>query len=105
MDNNPFDFKAIACKVYSVLTEVSETRDDDRLLLAHIWIKEVGNEKGNLKEFFEQFLSGKLSNPETVTRIRRKLQEQHTSLRGEKWEIRHNMEGEVCQQLTFFDKW
>lgn len=96
-----FDLQAIACKVYSVLTDTPSSRDDDRILLTEIWTKELDKSK----EFLAEFLSGALSNPETITRIRRKLQEQHTQLRGDKWEVRHKMEGAFCQQLTFFDKW
>lgn len=98
-----FDFQAVACKVYSVLTDFPRSRDDDRLLLTTIWLKEMKDLEN--PDFLYHFVSGSLSNPETITRIRRKLQEQHPCLRGEKWEIRHQMEGAVCQQLTFFDKW
>lgn len=101
--SQPFDLQAIACKVYSILTDLPDSRDDDRILLSNIWLKE--SEGLDNKDFFHHFLKGNLSNPETITRIRRKLQEQHVQLRGEKWDVRHNLEGAFCQQLTFFDKW
>jgi len=97
--SSPFDLQAVACKVYSVLTDLPESRDDDRVLLSTIWTKELGHSK----DFFCEFLGGKLSHPETITRIRRKIQEKHEKLRGDKWESRHQMEGVMCQQLTFFD--
>jgi hypothetical protein len=101
--NHPFDLQAVACKVYAILTDHPLSRDDDRVLLANIWMKEIeGIER---KDFLSHFLKGDLSNPETITRVRRKLQEKHVKLRGEKWEGRHKMEGAVCQQLTFFDLW
>lgn len=100
-----FDLQAVACKVYSVLTDFPESRDDDKVLLSNIWVRELVDQAGNIKDFFTEFLSGRLSNPESVTRVRRKLQEQHEKLRGEKWDARHKMEGAVCQQLTFFDNW
>lgn len=105
MNSQPFDLQAVACKVYSALTDFPESRDDDKVLLSTIWVRELGDKESNIKDFFTEFLSGHLSNPETITRVRRKLQEKHEKLRGEKWEIRHKMEGAVCQQLTFFDNW
>ena len=57
----------------------------------------------DISEFLAELLEGKISFPDTVTRVRRKLQEKHKILRGEKWDVRHNLEGAFCQQLTFFD--
>lgn len=101
---NDFNFQEAACKVYSVLLESSSSRDSDRILLSKIWKHEL-EQTENDKSFVEMFENGILSNPETICRMRRKLQEVHPSLRGEKWEARHNVEGSICQQLTFFDRW
>ncbi len=98
-----FDLKAVGCKVFSVLTDIPECRDDDKLLLAQIWQRET--QASSVGDFFAELMSGKLSHAETITRMRRKLQEKHSSLRGEAWEVRHNMEGAMCTQLTFFDLW
>ena len=101
MDN--FDFQQVACKVYAILTDHPETRDDDRKLLVKIWAKETQSiDVGGL---FKEILDGKLSHSESICRMRRKLQERHPALRGEKWDVRHSMEGPVCGQLDFFDKW
>lgn len=100
---NEFNLQEIACKVYSTLTDVPATRDDDKLLLIEIWSKE--SQSKNLEDFFVELKEGTISFPDTVTRIRRKLQEKHKSLRGDKWDVRHQVEGAVCQQLTFFDRW
>ena len=99
--SQPFDLQAIACKVYSVLTENPEARDDDKILLVEIWSKE--SKAKDISEFLAELLEGKISFPDAVTRVRRKLQEKHKILRGEKWDVRHNLEGAFCQQLTFFD--
>jgi hypothetical protein len=95
------DFRNAAHKVFFLLKHSEECRDDDRILLSSIWKNELGEESNVLKSLEE----GKISNPETITRIRRKLQEKYPDLRGAKWSIRHQMEGAVCQQLTFFDTW
>ncbi len=99
----PFDLQAVACKVYSILTDNPATRDDDKLLLIEIWSKE--SQAKDVAGLFLELLEGNISFPDTLTRMRRKIQEKHPALRGEKWDVRHNMEGAICSQLTFFDKW
>lgn len=101
---NDFNFQEAACKVYSILLKTPNSRDSDRILLSKIWSNEI-EQLGEGKSFIEMFEAGLLSNPETICRMRRKLQEVQPCLRGEKWDSRHNMEGSVCQQLTFFDRW
>ena len=101
--NLDHDLKLVACKVVSILLDQPACRDNDRLLLAEIWRREI--EETPFKNFFEALVEGSVSNPESITRMRRKLQEMHPNLRGEKWDVRHQMEGAYCQQLTFFDKW
>jgi len=101
---NDFNFQEVACKIYSILIELPATRDSDRMLLSTIWNKEL-EELNKSHDFLVLFEKGMLSNPETVCRMRRKLQEEHPCLRGEKWEARHNIEGAICQQLTFFNRW
>ncbi len=98
-----FDLRAVACKVFSLLTSIPAVRDDDKLLLKEVWIRET--KAKTIDGFFDELIEGDLSHPESIRRMRQKIQERHPSLRGEKWEVRHNMEGAICQQLTFFDKW
>lgn len=97
------DLQNVACKVYSILTDYPLTRDDDKLLLIEIWSKE--SQAKDIAGLFNELLEGTLSHFESIRRMRQKIQEKHPSLRGEKWEIRHKMEGAICQQLTFFDIW
>jgi len=51
-----FDLQAIACKVYSTLTDIPATRDDDKLLLVEIWSKE--SRANNIADFFNELLGG-----------------------------------------------
>lgn len=97
------DLQQTGYKVFSVLTDMPATRDDDRLLLVEIWTRETHAKE--LTEFMNELLGGSLSHPESVRRMRQKIQEKHPSLRGEKYDARHGMEAVVCQQLTFFDCW
>ena len=98
-----YDLKLVACKVFSLLTDEPETRDDDRLLMALIWKKETA--ATTAEALFKELIEGKLSHSESVCRMRRKIQEKHPNLRGKTWDVRHKMEGAICQQLTFFDRW
>lgn len=98
-----FSLKDVACKVYSLLVEDKECRDDDRKLLVEIWRKEAASL--DIEGFFKELVEGRVSHPESVRRMRQKLQEKHTCLRGDKWDVRHNMESVFCNQLTFFDIW
>lgn len=97
------DLQQAGYKVFSLLTDNPATRDNDMLLLQQIWLKE--SKALNLEEFMVELANGNLSNAESITRMRRKIQEKHPALRGEKYDSRHGMEAVVCQQLTFFDCW
>lgn len=92
-----FNLKELANKVHTVLLEEPGTRDDDRLLLIEIWIRDSAPHR--TFDFFRELLNGKIAFPDTVTRIRRRLQEKHEDLRGEKWKSRHHKEKDVCSQL------
>jgi hypothetical protein len=99
----PFDLSSIGPKVSSILKQNIQARDDDKILVYEIWSLE--SKAITLTEFFQEFLSGKLSHFESIRRIRQKLQEMNPDLRGKKWSIRHRMEAVICQQLNFFHLW
>lgn len=96
-----FDLKLVACKVFSILTENPAARDDDKLLLAQIWRKET--QANTFHEFLNDLIQGKLSHFESIRRMRQRIQSTHPSLRGEKWHIRHKLEGEFIKQLDIFE--
>lgn len=98
-----FDLQQVAVKVFSLLTDNLKCRDDDRLLLVEIWTREKKSK--DLDGFFQELLDGSISHPESIRRMRQKLQEKHPSLRGDRYDARHGMEASICEQLTFFDLW
>ena len=61
------DFERVAVKVYSLLTENAECRDDDRLLMAEIWRRETG--AISVMEFFDEFMGSRISHPESIRRM------------------------------------
>jgi|SRR6185312_13368232 len=96
--SQPFNLSEIADKVESVLINTPESRDDDRLLLAAVWLKEQHEMEDN-RGFFVEFVDRRLSNPESITRARRKLQQNNPMLRGERWEDRHDLEPVIVSEL------
>jgi hypothetical protein len=66
------------------LEKSARCRDDDRYLIAMIWHFEVCSvSELSAIEFIKSFGTYDIiSHPDTITRIRRKLQEEHPSLRG-----------------------
>lgn len=99
------NFLACAWKVKPILESMPETRDDDRKLIAEVWRREINVLNKQERDAISLLDEHQLENPETITRVRRKLQETNTSLRGKKWDARHNMEAFACQQLNFFESW
>lgn len=101
------NFIETAWKVKPILEAIPESRDSDRFLIAEVWRREIssfpeGLDKNDVLGLLQY---GMIENPETITRIRRKLQETNESLRGAKYESRHRIEADTCRQLSFFNIW
>ena len=73
--------KALKPRVIKLLTDIPRLRDSDRKLIATIWHNES---KGlDIKfTFLQNYANGMYSSSESITRARRKAQEQHPELRG-----------------------
>lgn len=89
--------------VVKLLTEDVATRDDDNLLIVETWKHQGLGEKASIDALLTKLQKGELSPPETITRVRRKLQEKHKNLRGHTYYIRKNLEQEAKNQLKMFD--
>ena len=95
-------------EIMAMLEMYQPYRDDDMKLLADIWSNEVENITG--KESHElqaidllgYLYKGLLTSPETIIRVRRKVQEQYPELRGEKWKARHRAQESVKEELRNF---
>lgn len=96
---NHFDFKRVAVSVYGTLIENPKCRDDDRQLMATIWKKET--KAKTFDEFISELLGGELTNFESASRMRRKIQERNKDLRGDNYENRKKMAKVVAHQMTF----
>jgi hypothetical protein len=80
-------------EVEKLLKENPTLRDDDRKLILQVWtIQHPDLLRMQGMNLIELFLNGQLATPETIRRTRQKLQQHNTSLRGETYKYRHNVE-------------
>jgi hypothetical protein len=88
-------------KVKKILIEKPATRDCDRLLTATIWFNEAKDKTAvwHLYAFFRNYVDGKLTLADSITRARRKLQEDHIELRGNNWYKRKLKAEDVRQEI------
>ena len=94
-------------KLFSVIDEVERfltkypvLRDDDEKLMANIWNLHIGNlEDIDGKEVLSMLASHELPSYESISRCRRKLQEECPNLRGEKWYERHKRADNIRREI------
>jgi hypothetical protein len=94
-------------RLMEIMKAIPETKDNDQLLLANVWLKELATAKIDAKkmsafDFILQFSKDKWTNSESVTRCRRKIQEEMPQFRGKSWKSRHDNEGNVINDLNKF---
>ena len=88
--------------VKTMLQENQRLRDSDEKLMANIWYKFIGEDKiMNLTaiNLLQKLSDGTLPSYESISRCRRKIQEEIPDLRGEKWKERHDAEEAVIKEL------
>lgn len=83
----------IAPRVKTALQTYPKMRDNDNLLIAHLWAMEMRGKEQNpqftaTRAFFVDFSEGKYSSPEAIRRARQKIQEQRPELRGTSYQER-----------------
>ncbi len=87
--------KNIKAKVKGLLINMPHLRDCDNKLIANIWHSQLGKEKAKeytAFDFLASFSNGNLINPESIRRIRQKIQEQNIDLRGKSYKHRQKKE-------------
>jgi hypothetical protein len=77
-------------KVEELLRSRPHLRDDDNKLIANIWYNEVADIHISALDFLGIFAEGGLTSPESITRMRRKIQESDPRYRGENYVARHS---------------
>ena len=87
-------------KVTRLLRDKSTLRDNDRRLTCNIWWKSVSNpELLMFEDFIKLYIKGNIPESDSITRCRRKVQEENEELRGESWDLRHGLEDVVKEEL------
>lgn len=79
--------KKTKVRVRKLLVEKPYLRDDDNKLISYILMEDAGGIEAlrsmSALDFLTTFSKGKFTSPESVRRMRAKLQEQEVELRGE----------------------
>jgi hypothetical protein len=84
--------------VKEALTHNPYTRDSDHKLVAWIWYSEIADEiQSNVISLLN---IGRLTNWESIARMRRKLQEENKDLRGSTWKERHIKSQEIAHEKS-----
>lgn len=89
--------------IKGVLENYPHLRNDDLKLIANIWFNEAksaGLEINQVKAFLQLFSEGKLSHPETITRCRRKVQEENPHLQGQSYKGRKKKEQTIRETIN-----
>jgi len=95
--------KDVKSKVEELLKNNPNTRDSDNLLVATYYFYEEGGKEAlqnkTAYEFLKNMSSGKLTSFESISRARRKIQEQNPYLRGKNYKERQEMSEEVRENI------
>lgn len=95
------EMKGIKPKVDKLLGSYPHLRDDDNKLIATIWRSEVNNiEDISGIKMLKIFAEGSLTSPESIRRMRQKLQEENENYRGENYAKRHKEKDNIKQNIN-----
>jgi hypothetical protein len=94
-------------EVEILLKKHKHLRDDDNKLWANVCFKHCKKlgfkpHEQTAMEFLALLSSGSLPSFESISRCRRKLQEQHPQLRGDKYQERQGEQKKVIEQIKAF---
>ncbi len=92
--------KGMLNKVEYALENYPQTRDNDSILIGHIFNSEVEIKRVSAFHLLDLMSKGVLPPVESITRARRKLQQLHPHLRGTSHKSRKNAAKEVKEEIT-----
>ena len=92
--------KYLSRLVKQILIKDASCRDDLMKTLKEVHDRELSLWSYSKSEYYDAFFSEKLSNPETVGRLWRLLQEKFPELRGEQWEERQIRAGLISREAA-----
>lgn len=94
--------KSLKAKVTQLLINKESNRDSDNKLIANIWHSQIGGAniaKMSAMELLILVSEGKLSSPESIRRVRQKVQEMNLNLRGKSYKMRKEHAAEVRKEI------
>ncbi len=99
--------KTLLKTIRTILNDEPETRDNERLLHCNVWWNEIKElyptqAQAACQDFLRIYNDGRLTSPSSISRARRKLQEEDKTLRGEKWYKRKGRAEEFKQDIINF---
>ena len=96
--------KDLTKKVAKVLREYPHARDDDNFLIAILYRNYYGVGSGSFFETMVNMKTYDVPSPESITRIRRKLQEQYPILYGASGQVRKERAREEKSYREFYGR-
>ena len=93
-------------RVAAILLKHPETRDNDRMLCVYYWQQQLLDTGRNpnsmdIADFFMAYTFTDLSDAQTITRLKRKLQLERPQFRGNKWAERQTKQDKVKKDLGY----
>jgi hypothetical protein len=93
-------------KVIYLLKRYPALRDDDSRLVANYWNNElqakgINTGRGRMYELLQMIAAKELATPESIVRMRRKVQEDMVDLRGSEYMRRHKEQKQVQHDLGY----
>ena len=93
-------------KVIYLLKQYPALRDDDSRLIANYWnvelqAKNISTTESKMYELLQMVASRELATPESIVRMRRKVQEDIVELRGHEYNRRHGEQKTVQRDLGY----
>ena len=85
---------------YSILNNNLEARDNWMLVVKQVHDIEMAMTGVSKSNYYDALFNDNLTNPQTISRIWRKIQEHNPELRGEEWEERQKQGGQVAKDAV-----
>ena len=95
-------------EIKRLLIKHKHLQDSDPKLISTYWFNEVKEKGLNMYEmtaydFLKLFADSKLTNTETISRMRRQVQEEHEDLRGKYYQIRQGTKQKEWKQRLGYE--
>ena len=90
--------------IKALLTQYTDLRDSDDMLVAWIWktqVDKMNYPQLSADKFLQMMAKGMFPSSETITRTRRKVQEENPELRGKKYNQRQANQTKVKKDLGY----